>query len=714
MIPESQDACRREHEETFGLTKVARPPAAARPRSAPMRGGRPAGRKPRAAAERDFLISRAHDEDVDVDIFAELDAMAADCGPSRQVSRQSDGNQSGASSWDLTELHRELIRLVWRPDLWLQKYKACQKEARWKSLLDLQEMVLQTTRQAIAARSFPTSRSTSGARRDLSAVINLSAQLEWFGYENLCGHAQGDQATADSAKVMLPAVPSTSSPLDLIMSIPADLRRRHRIVIVAEAEQFDSNGFLHEKSFGLQLDGLHLRTDFMRFNEDARKNWALDGSMARFKDHLVAENMPYIFRCRDLAVFRGPQDQGYPFLDDPFQITLIGTAFENSRPKLKTKGTVVGDVARDREVWYSSNKDHHSTAVRFGLAGVLAQQERHPQTDLEPIVIFCVPGNHPKTSLAVSLNHWRKHFGRGMHQLHFCCPGDSAKAVEMGAIINEWEWQDNTVRKWNSVKNTISANSKGVARSAKASKGLNASAMKMKYMQNALLAGKKGTVPPVGENSEDGALKRIDQTCGGSFKLAMRDLSDDDPMASRRTSIPGRRPHFGDIPGCANIQLREQTRRCLSQKKSDQRNALEPSSAHGRIYEEAALVADQRVRQLVSAPASMGGGESRRRSDARHVSAGVSEPTSARKISPTSGRRRSLVETAQRNAQQEWIVFMKDVTNSHQAHDPKSPASINERQIQEFALLVEKRLDEAQPSKGKTRDRAFQLRHVPA
>eukprot|EP00927_Polykrikos_kofoidii_P059503 TRINITY_DN54652_c0_g1_i1.p1 TRINITY_DN54652_c0_g1~~TRINITY_DN54652_c0_g1_i1.p1 ORF type:complete len:1121 (-),score=158.27 TRINITY_DN54652_c0_g1_i1:101-3463(-) len=351
-----------------------------------------------------------------------------------------------------------------RPQRWLQAREEALKHGRFSDLALLTSNVRRFTELAIERgeywidpeTSVSTSRASSdgvtqkGTLKNLRSYMSRAPRVEWFGRRNL-GNCDGDVAAPAEESATARVPPLTFDGQASCLDIALSMRRRGMadertpVVVVVEVTDFDMQGTIDIANSNSMTPGdLLLRTDFATFVSEARRALAADGGQGSMKSHLVSAHSPYIFRCPNVTIFRGPHSLGYPFLEEPMQVHILVTALSNTFPPLtrmemKRYGTLE---------WYTNHEDHDCLLERLRLLGTVAY-EQVPGSDgheLEkPLLIMTPPGcdanvRQPVEAVGVLLKHWRRRFSKQFTAVIVCCCGrgigDSDLAACLEPIVN--------------------------------------------------------------------------------------------------------------------------------------------------------------------------------------------------------------------------------------------------------------------------------------
>jgi len=171
-------------------------------------------------------------------------------------------------------------------------------------------------------------------------------------------------------------------------------------------------------------DDLLLRTDFCKFADAAKREVLWNNDENNIRVQLTAHPDPYVMRCVEVRLLRGPKDEGYPFLDQPIPFTLIVFAMKEARPHIRMVRSV---RHRKRMEWYFSPLDQRALVQRFKiLAHVAARTDSGAKE--KPVVVLPmneVGGRYrqPKDSYAFALKEWRRQYASQFTSIHLCCRG---------------------------------------------------------------------------------------------------------------------------------------------------------------------------------------------------------------------------------------------------------------------------------------------------
>jgi len=217
-------------------------------------------------------------------------------------------------------------------------------------------------------------------------------------------------------------------------------------VLVGEVTSFDESGCIDvSNSSSITPKDLLLRTDISRYIGDARGYIDKQGTKDCMKVHMTASDDPYILRCVNVTIFRGPQEEGFPFLEEPIHVHVLLTALSNNFPKV-----ALMDAKRHGVVeWYADQSDHNCLLARLNLLGNVAREpvfEGEENSGKKPVLLMTAPGcenraRQPHEGLANSLKHWRRQFAESFAVTFTCCSAwgapDVALVASLDCIVNQ-------------------------------------------------------------------------------------------------------------------------------------------------------------------------------------------------------------------------------------------------------------------------------------
>eukprot|EP00927_Polykrikos_kofoidii_P043415 TRINITY_DN37483_c0_g1_i1.p1 TRINITY_DN37483_c0_g1~~TRINITY_DN37483_c0_g1_i1.p1 ORF type:complete len:809 (-),score=123.72 TRINITY_DN37483_c0_g1_i1:52-2478(-) len=237
----------------------------------------------------------------------------------------------------------------------------------------------------------------------------------------------GGDAGPERVKLIPPPVLiSDWSPLDVAVRHRQLGGTRRAVVLVVEIGAFRDDGSVDLGHVsGMSPQCLLLRSNASQFLSTAEKAiWRSGSGQTSMRDHLTVRSDPYLAVCRDVTIFRGPREQGYPFLKDPFFVHIIFWAMPSTRPQVQ-----ITRKDDDRKEWYMMEFDHIALVERLNLVGAAAMQyfqESSADADLNPVLILPLPGSsghigHPRDAVATAIRQWRHRFTSHFHSIFVCC-----------------------------------------------------------------------------------------------------------------------------------------------------------------------------------------------------------------------------------------------------------------------------------------------------
>ncbi|CAJ1430675.1 unnamed protein product [Effrenium voratum] len=344
-------------------------------------------------------------------------------------------------------LTRQLRRTVWRPEAFLAlRSEVLQPPpGNPEMIAELYRFVGWTTRKALEDQGYTTRDAREGGDRHVSFWPEIGrCDIRWYGdakpHLSFDAHPKGKEPSDD-------AVVTTAPVLETLVRL-ASVCPGKPLVLIAEAVEFDDAGGVDQRhSFGVVPDDLLLRSDLGRFLDETKRScrqWNQhDGRpKSTLRDYLADTETPFVARFKEVALFRGAAEQGYPFLEEPMRITVILM----SMPRQRTMMQRVHYQTKPPVDWYEQLTEYHSVASRFLLAAraikeVLAEQEDQAN---KALVVMSMPGcagnaQQPYDAMATCIKHWKQNYSELIECLHICCrnrrgPDDVMTACVRAAV----------------------------------------------------------------------------------------------------------------------------------------------------------------------------------------------------------------------------------------------------------------------------------------
>jgi len=306
----------------------------------------------------------------------------------------------------------------------------------------------QTSSPAPSSPALPLSPSSSSSSRvvDLRGVMANRPQVHWFGRANI------EMALKDVDPEMItpPLIVTDISPLDVAQRLRgSNLGGRH-VFMLSEVVAFDEAGGIDlTQPYSVHPHCLPVRTDIARYFEEAKVS--VRTGLSDIREHLTAKQDPYIFVSPDVACFRGPREDGYPFSAEPYRLHVVISAMASNRPAIQA---VQGRVEKTK--WYACKTDHMALVERLNLIGMAALQaagidgesmDEEEVAERAPVLILSAMGFgggdqfHPTDAFASCLKAWRKRFSNFFHSVFVCCTvrgnPDREHAERIDQIVNK-------------------------------------------------------------------------------------------------------------------------------------------------------------------------------------------------------------------------------------------------------------------------------------
>eukprot|EP00747_Dinoflagellata_sp_TGD_P097682 gnl/TRDRNA2_/TRDRNA2_167205_c0_seq2.p1 gnl/TRDRNA2_/TRDRNA2_167205_c0~~gnl/TRDRNA2_/TRDRNA2_167205_c0_seq2.p1 ORF type:complete len:355 (-),score=56.82 gnl/TRDRNA2_/TRDRNA2_167205_c0_seq2:25-1089(-) len=316
---------------------------------------------------------------------------------------------------ELTALLRRPRGSPWNAQRWVQVRQQVVERGRFEDMRLLVQSVHAASAEALERRGYQLDDGVSSMVR-LSDHLSSPESARWLGRENVSPPEEPEgrgMGLKDPPLLIVDA-----APLDIVsqLALFSDSTRR-RVCLLVEVSDFERDGTIAVSSTRgstaqAQQQAAVLRSDFPAF-ADAAAGGRLRGSACTVQDHLCARDDPYVVSCPSLTVFRGPREEGYPFLPEPFHLDAIVTAMPQARP------TITMARAEDRVTeWYAAEADQTALLERLHLIGIAALQlDQGSSPDASVVLVLsalgcCHGGRHPRDAVANSLKHWRRRFAQ--------------------------------------------------------------------------------------------------------------------------------------------------------------------------------------------------------------------------------------------------------------------------------------------------------------
>ncbi|CAK0908374.1 unnamed protein product, partial [Prorocentrum cordatum] len=360
----------------------------------------------------------------------------------------------------------------WRAEEWLLMRRRALQSGRTDELVPLLEAVRASTEKAIRDGSYEAGetagRLSQSARVDLSAISSANPHVAWRRRETLSARPPPPQLGRQAPRLQI----GSESVLDTAIR----LRRagvESPIVVVAEVQAFAGDGSIDTRTAQAVSPGdLLLRSDFGRFVGALRRQcsshrdgrlpnrlpsradaplgalcnvWALAstlgaparGEEANLRGELAAPRGPSIVACQQVTVFRGPAEDGYPFLREPVHVTVLVTAFPCG-PQAHTLSS-----AGSHSEWYAVCDERDAVVERLELLAELARREPPAgghAGEGPPLLLLCPPGcgaprRQPRHALAYALKAWRLRYGGCFGAVHLCCRDSRGPLEELAGLL---------------------------------------------------------------------------------------------------------------------------------------------------------------------------------------------------------------------------------------------------------------------------------------
>lgn len=357
----------------------------------------------------------------------------------------------------LTEVQRSLrcLRGEWDAQLFCDYRHRFSEEGRWEIVSGLRRLAAEASEKACLAYEYKTS--------PLGADVGhlpRTHRTHWMGFENL------PPPFADKEVMAPPMIFSDRHPLDVLET----LRRNspsHSIIMSFDATDFTRDGMnlasASDAASASQQDML-MRTNLESFQQNAMIFCQRHG----LESHLAAESNPYVLAGRDVVVFRGKAEDGYPFLSDSDQLRMnvVMTARSTKRVAM-AKGELFG-TKQHQDSWNGRLHLLALAAISIALEEEGENMKFRPQgtqptqpvnlpilvISMQDLVLSSNP--QPRHGIANLLKDWRLLYADSFETVVVAC-GDRDTASLFDKCVNSpiyaaalldpnktpvWHWQE--------------------------------------------------------------------------------------------------------------------------------------------------------------------------------------------------------------------------------------------------------------------------------
>lgn len=333
---------------------------------------------------------------------------------------------------------------LWRPELYLKIQSEAKHVNNSEAALLLNQLF--TCAQRASHRALKDTLQYQVTKIDRPGVNTIrmkdvlfpTTSVTWLGRYS----AQLPRTKEDSGKaVPPPLIVSDASVLDIVSKIRKTEGYKDRpIIAVAELHHFDQDGTCCLKDqWSASPSCVQIQTDFSRFLKEAQ--FQLNGSNVTMKQRLCSDKDPYAFLCRNVTIFRGCGEDGFPFLSEPQSCHLCAVTLWTQRPNVKNK--------LHESKWTTSyyfKEDYEKLLQRFdliahtalraveGLGEVSSPEDR-------PILVLPVIGHHthsfhPRDAIINCFKDFRKRFSRFFDSIFVCCSDRGVRDYSMADCLD--------------------------------------------------------------------------------------------------------------------------------------------------------------------------------------------------------------------------------------------------------------------------------------
>lgn len=327
-------------------------------------------------------------------------------------------------------------RAVWNALQWQEARQALIDTGSVQDLPLLMKSVRESTLRAMQLGRYETEDEKTV---ELASYLTPAENVRWLGRRNVSVPAVKREGPVGVA-VEPPMIVVDMSVLDVVSHLHSlsEEMRQTRICITVEVSDFRHDGDICTSAdrglTSIHQQGICVRTDFQRFAAVASR-YVRHGTCS-VRDHLTAKSDPYVFLMHGLTMFRGPREDGYPFLDEPTQLSAVVYSMASPRPAMVR---TVHRQTGEKTEWYSSDADQSALLERLSLICFAALENGDPTK--KGILIINASGvmdrgRHPLDAVANSLKHWRSRFAQFFHTVFLACGPDEELAETLDLTIN--------------------------------------------------------------------------------------------------------------------------------------------------------------------------------------------------------------------------------------------------------------------------------------
>eukprot|EP00425_Heterocapsa_triquetra_P022351 CAMPEP_0195141254 /NCGR_PEP_ID=MMETSP0448-20130528/162577_1 /TAXON_ID=66468 /ORGANISM="Heterocapsa triquestra, Strain CCMP 448" /LENGTH=801 /DNA_ID=CAMNT_0040179633 /DNA_START=8 /DNA_END=2410 /DNA_ORIENTATION=+ len=356
---------------------------------------------------------------------------------------------------EVASLRRELlgregsiIAGQWDADRFCDMRKRALEHGRWGTVAGLTTVAAEASKQVLDAGHY--------GLRGSEVWLPRPGLPEWFGFDSV------NKLETEEQPFPLPLVCAPLGPLEVVAMLTDMFPDKPPIAMSFEMTDFLPGGTLvgpSEVKSPAQQE-LLLRTSIHR--QSRGMAITCHGGAAPPREHLMAEQDPYLMICNDVQIFRGSAEQGYPFLQekDIADVSVLMTGRAVLRPQISKKGEffsqeedMVAYMDRLHLIALAGMQLGRTMAARPNTSG--SPRSARPDTassrmgteptlggeGVKPILVISAhdltvaAAQQPRMSIATGLKSWGKVHARAFKAVVVAC-GNESTASLMDKTIN--------------------------------------------------------------------------------------------------------------------------------------------------------------------------------------------------------------------------------------------------------------------------------------
>lgn len=308
------------------------------------------------------------------------------------------------------------------------------ENGRWAAVSGLSALAVNTSQQALDAGGY------SRQRGGVAKIPPCLRSFRWYSAKTSVPPSVSQDHRAP------PLICAAMGPLEAHAALRAACPAAFTMASF-EATDFDAGGFIAGATArSAAQQELFVRTN-LEMHCKAASSVAGGNSEFSVKDRLTTRVDGYVLVLRDVAVFRGPTDQGYPFLREPASVNMLIGGRSTLRPEMGEGGEYFlhsEDMAACEErlellalgAFTASLEDDMTKGETEEAARCSsAWQGQRPSLVIAAHDLTATGARQPRHSLGAALKTWREKYASRFEAVVVAC-GDRGTAAMLDKIIN--------------------------------------------------------------------------------------------------------------------------------------------------------------------------------------------------------------------------------------------------------------------------------------